>query len=251
MIIKYTQLTVLVHFKRNTLLSLLFVAVYFLFTLPSAFCQTKTAEQHQEFDRVYGLNPELYNGRKYYRDNYGALGHPYWINEEAFPATLSSEGQYYPDLRIKYELNKQFFILEFRDYHNALQMIILNDYAIDTVFINGAVFIKNSFVEIRNKFIQLVHSGYYSAYISHTKQFLYQGVGVQTGHKYSEEIKEHFLVSDNKVFIFKNKSGFLRVFKKEDRKEIKSFISSNNIKFRKLGDGQFKNLVEHCNQVHQ
>lgn len=241
----------LIHIKNIRIFSLPLISLIILLAVPSTYGQSKAAEQHQKFDQVYGLNPDLYNGRKYFRDNYGAIGHPYWIGEVALPARLTSGSKTYNNLSMKYELNKQFFILEFFDYNDAVQMIILNDYAIDTVYLNDAVFIRNPFEEINNKYVQLINTGYYSAFISCTKQFQYQSMGVHTGYKYSEEIKERFLVTENKVYPFRNKRTFLNVFEKGDRKEIKAFISSNKIKFKKLTDMQFKELTAFCNEAYQ
>lgn len=209
----------------------------------------KLTELHEDFDKAYGLNTHLYNGKKYYRENRDAIGHPFWIQEEAFSGSLSVSGRVYSDLQIKYELHKQIFILEYKEYSGAQQAIILNNQSIDSVMINERVFIKNPFGEIDNEFIQQVYPGKFSAYISHSKEFLFQNVGVQSGYKYSKEIKKPFIVINDNILAFGSRRSFLQIFPDQKRKEIKQYISSQRIRMKKLQDDQFRELIIVCNNI--
>ena len=157
----------------------------------------------------------------------------------------------YSNLQLKYELHEQLFILTYRDYNGVLQSIILNNHSIDTVIIDKHVFIKNPYTDINNEFIEQVYYDRYSAYISHSKEFFFQNVGVKTGHQYSEEIKKSFIITENKTYPFKNKKSFISIFPVQFKKQIKQYISSNHIKIKSMEVNQCVELAKFCNSIIQ
>lgn len=193
----------------------------------------------------------MYNGKKYYRKNLNASGHPFWLKEENFTGNIVLNGKMYSNLQLKYELHEQLFILTYRDYNGVLQSIILNNHSIDTVIIDKHVFIKNPYTDINNEFIEQVYYDRYSAYISHSKEFFFQNVGVKTGHQYSEEIKKSFIITENKTYPFKNKKSFISIFPVQFKKQIKQYISSNHIKIKSMEVNQCVELAKFCNSIIQ
>jgi len=220
----------------------------------NTFCfgQTGTVKEYRKMlDRTYGLDPLLYNGKKYYRNNLNAGGHPFWLREENFTGNIVLNGILYSNLQLKYELHKQIFILTYTDYNGALQSIILNNHSIDSVIIDKHVFIRNPSPDIDNVFIEQVYYDRYSAYISHTKEFFFQNVGVKTGYQYSEEIKKYFIITENKAYPFKNKKSFISIFPVQSKKQIKQYISSNHIKTKNMEVNQYVELAKFCNSIIQ
>lgn len=204
---------------------------------------------YENFDNTFGIDGHLYNGKKYYRNNPGAIGNPFWISEENFTASIAMQGRTYANLQLKYELHRQVFILSFSDHIGAMQSIILNNHVIDSVIVNERTIIKNPFAEIENEFIEQVFTGTYSAYISHKKEFFFQNIGAKTGHQYSEDINEKFIVREDKIYPFKNKKSFYKIFPDQNKKQIKQYLSTHHIKIKSIEFSQYDELAKFCNSI--
>jgi hypothetical protein len=203
-----------------------------------------------QYDSLYGLDPNLYNGIKYSTDHTLARGFPFWKEDKAIMADIVLAGKYYKNLNIKYDLYNQEFILEYLDQFGGLQQLIINRLKIDTVFVNNNLFIKNKFDEINVFFIQIIYEGKISCYNTLKKEYRFINSGILVGHEYSNEIIHQYLVREGKVFVFNNKSNFLKIFEPDQREPIRKYIKSNRIKLRRKIQTDLVNLCEFCSKLY-
>ena len=202
-----------------------------------------------QFDEMYGLNVLLYNGRKFFPDNNPAIGFPYLQSQDSFQADLTIEGKKFKDRRVKYNLVKQEFILFYQDYNGQPKQIILNESAIDTIKMDGRVFIQNKFTKINQDFIQIIYGGKLSCYIGHYKNFQYKTTGTDVGYEYSKVYHDYYLVIDDEVHPFKNKRTLVRIFPKGKRSLIKKYISLQHIRFKRISDQELKRIIMYCEEI--
>lgn len=205
------------------------------------------ASLRSEYDRYYGLDVLLHNGVKFRMDYKLHNGHPFWGIDNPFNAELVIKGKSYKDRSLKYNIEKQEFILIYKDYFGAEQQIVLNNSAIDTVKAEDILFIKNKFDEIKQNFIQEIYKGDISCYSARFKYLRFKGEKApKSGYEYSTENKFYFLVIDNIVNEFGNKRTFLKAFPKKTKPEIKRYLATGRIRFRNISDRDIKNLVSYC-----
>ena len=209
--------------------------------------KNSVSSSYQAFDNSYGLEPQLVNGRRYFRTNLHAEGHPFYHSEETFAAKVCVNGVCYPNTQLLYELNKGEFILAFHDNNDVPGFIILNKELIDSVVTGQVKFIQNPFNEIDNSFLQIIHDDSISAYASYYKEYIFQNVGAQTGYKYGETSISYYIEVAGKLQSVNSKRGLVRAFHKTNRKALNAYLTERKIKFKKITWQEIKTIVEFCN----
>jgi hypothetical protein len=201
------------------------------------------------YDQSYGLNTLLTNGKKYFPPDKPIRSHPFWKREEAFVGTITISGHTFTDQQLKYELNKQQFVLFYSNYNGQPGQIILNSLLIDSVRMENSLFIPNQNPEIHQPFVQLIRNGKLTCTIAWSKDFKLINTGQNAGYEYSQQHPLYHLNYKGSDYMFSNKSSFLRIFNQKERVFIRKYISSNHLKFNMMNDTNLRNLIIFCEQT--
>ncbi len=201
------------------------------------------------FDKLYGLDVLLTNGKKYFPDSNPAVGHPFWRSADSFVADLTISGRTFKDQILKYNLCKQEFILLYTNYNGQQGQIILNISAIDSVNSGMYKFVPNEYPEIRQQFVQEIHKGHLSCFIGWTKELKFNTMGPFAGYEYTKDSRINYLVYKESVYRFSSKSSFLRIFSSKDRTLVRKYISTNRIRFKKMDENSLKKLIGYCDKT--
>jgi len=221
-----------------------------LFVIRTSWGQNEPIDSlRADFDKLYGLDVLLTNGKKYFPDGNPVIGHPYWRSKIPFLADLTISGKTFKDQSINYNLNKQEFLLHYTNYNGQQGQIILNYSAIDSVNTGMYKFIRNVYPEIRQQFVQLVHQGHISCYIGWYKELKFNSLGPYAGLEYTKDFRMTYLVYNGTVYHFTNKSSFLRIFNLKERVSMRKYISSNQFSFRKMDENKLKKLITYCDET--
>ena len=201
------------------------------------------------FDKLYGLDVLLNNGKKYFPDYNPIKGHPFWRSKDPFIGDITISGKTFKDQQLKYNINKQEFILFYINFNNQEGQIILNPSVIDSVNIGVYHFVPNKFPDIDNKFIQQIHSGNYSCYVGWSKELQVNTAGSIAGYNFTNDYCIYYIVHKGIVHRFSNKSSFLKIFPANQRVMIRRYLASNYIKFKKIDDNSLRELVNFCEKI--
>ncbi|HAH25203.1 MAG TPA: hypothetical protein DCL77_15835 [Prolixibacteraceae bacterium] len=201
------------------------------------------------FDQCYGLDVILTNGKKYFPDSTPVVGHPYWKSKETFLGSLTISGRTFMNQQLKYELNKQQFVLFYTNYNGQPCQIILNNTAIDSVRTGDCLFVPNKNPDIHQPFIQLISTGNLTCYIVWNKELNLNTMGATAGYEYTKDYSRYYLTYKGSDYRFKNKSSFLGVFNRKEKVSIRKYISSNGLKFKRMADNDLKKLIRFCEQT--
>ncbi|MGQ7871308.1 hypothetical protein [Sunxiuqinia sp. sy24] len=231
-------------------LSLFFLL--FILSWGAAFGQSNWVDSlHTAYDQRYGLDMLLHNGEKYTSDVNPVKGHPFWRDDHGFVGDIYIKGEVFKTQNLRYDLNKQEFILNYIDYNQQTHQIVLNSSVIDSVRTDGICFISHSLPEIPQRFVQLVFEGQLICYISRKKDLNFESQGSNIGYHYTGEIKNYYLVFDDAARVFNRKGNFLKLFPKENRKELRTFLSSRQIDLKKITEKELKDLIAYCERIIQ
>lgn len=198
------------------------------------------------YDEAYGLDALLTNGKKYIPQNNAVKGHPFWKSEDVFPATITVSGRTFTHQWLKYDLNNQQFVLFYTNYNGQPGQIILHHPVIDSVRMENSLFIPNRHPLIRQPFVQQIHKGKLSCTIAWSKDLTLNNMGHQAGYQYSKQHAQYYLHYKESDYRFNSKSSFLRIFNPMERAEIRKYISSHHLKFKKMNDQQLRDLIIFC-----
>ncbi len=201
------------------------------------------------YDSLYGTDPLLFNGIKYFPEHTVTRGFPWWKDDRPMTADIVYSGRSYENLQIRYNLYSQQFILEYADRYGALKQILLNRLKIDSVFIEDGLFVKNRFSDIKAPFLQVIHEDKISCYFTLEKTYRFDNSGIDTGYEYSDEKLTSYVVKSGKAYVFNGRSGFLKLFQKDKRKLIRSYIKENGIKVGRRIPADLTRLCIFCNKL--
>lgn len=202
-----------------------------------------------EFDKLYGSDVILNNGKKYFPESTSAKGHPFWVGQEPFLADVTVLGKIFQNQKLKYNICTQKFLLIYSDLNGENYPVILNTPFLDSVRTEGVTFIHNSYQEIDQPFVQLIYKGKISCVASIKKDLDFNNIGVNTGYGYSREIREYYLIINDLAYQFNNKWSFLKNFSAAKRSVVRNQISIDKVKFKRIDDNKLKQLVEFCDHT--
>lgn len=202
-----------------------------------------------DFDKMYGSDVLLNNGKKYFPESKPVIGIPFWKSGDAFSADLTVSGKTFKDQRIKYNLYKQEFLLIYTNSNGQHGQIVLNTAAIDSINTGRYKFILNKYPEIKQPFVQLIFQGHLSCVIGWSKELKCNTMGANAGYQYSNDFHNYYLDYRGTVYRFSNSVSFLRIFSKNERIPIRKYISSNRIRFKKIDDNTLRKLISFCNET--
>lgn len=228
----------------------IFIIFYLLGIVCSSFGQSTPVDSLRvDFDKMYGLDVLLHNGRKYFSDNKPVKGHPFWRSKEPFLGDVTVSGKTFRNVRLMYNINRQEFILDYSDFNGQQIQIILNSEIIDSVKTGTFLFESRKYQEIKQPFVQLVYQKKLSCFIGWYKELNFNSTGNNVGYKYSDDNCIYYLIYKGVVYQFTNKSSFLNVFPVKERLLIRKYLSANRIKFKKLDEGSLKKLIHYCEEI--
>jgi hypothetical protein len=184
---------------------------------------------HVYLDEI-GNNAQIYHGREFIRNGQKAIGFPFYESDNMMTGTISYQGEIYPDRNLYYNLVSDQLIIN-NHAHNAL--ISLSPEKVDSFMIGSHVFVplyagKAGGLEKDGFYEQLV-SGEPALYARREKRLV-----VGTGSEETRYIQynSYFIHMNHEFSPVDGKSALLDVFKdRED--ELKKYIRSNKINFRK------------------
>lgn len=203
-----------------------------------------------DFDKLYGLDVLLNNGKKYFPDKNPIVGHAFWKSKDPFLAAVTISGRTFKDQWLKYNLDKQEFLLIYTNFNGQQGQIILNTSVIDSVNGRFFSFVPNKYPEIKQQFVQLIYQGRLSCYMGWYKELKISSInGIKSGYEFSDDFHKNYLVYRGAVYRFGNKSSFLRIFNKTERVSIRKYFSANRFTFKGLNDSTLKKLIAYCDEI--
>ncbi len=223
---------------------LLFVVYFVFFLVYTGSAQIEPIDSlHADFDKAYGLDVLLNNGRKYYPDSNPVTGHPFWKSEDSFRGKLTIKGKTFFDQQLKFNLHKQEFLLIYLNLNGQEGQIILNSEVIDSVRTGTVLFVPNKNPEIEQNFIQLIHHGKLDCFIGWYKELKFNRIGVNIGYMYTSDRRKYYLVNNGVLYPFTGKSAFLRIFEGIQRSAIRKYMSSKRFRFKNMDENELRKLI--------
>jgi hypothetical protein len=229
----------------------LVVVWFFSFVISCTFCQDIDSLKilRTNIDQKYGLDQNLVNGRKYIHQNPLAFGFPEWFQKKPFNGEIVISGIKYSNQSLRFNAYKQIFILNYKDYNSALKSIELNNSQVDTVKINGSVFIQNNNKDIPSAIVEIIAIDSISCFIAWRKDYSYNGGGLHPGFYYTDDIKLIYITYRDRLWLAKNKRSFLKAFSKGIRDSVRKYLSGQTNNFKEMNSHELKLLLNYCNDL--
>ena len=180
--------------------------------------------------RIANTQSPLYYGNEY-EGQQRATNHPFLINPSFTKTRLSYHQVVYPEAQLRLDLSKDALIVFSPDF----RQLVLFPENVDFAELHGKHIIYFRSDTLRGSpssgyYIQL-HSGICKVLEKNTATLLHQSEGNRLRYYYTFTTR-YFLLKDGVYYNIRNRRGLLKALSPY-KKELKRFISDNNLFFRK------------------
>lgn len=231
---------------RKTVLIYLFIFLsHFAFSQQSQVDSLKT-----EYDKKYGLDVLLFNGKK--SDAYYKIheGHPFWQKESSLRADLVIKDKKFYNREVNYNIEKQEFILNYENYYGAQKKLVINYSLLDSVFIGDKTFVRNNIPSLEQRYLQLIYKGKIQCYAEWYKPLeIKENVRSHSGLKYKKEFKHLYLIQKETIERINGNRSFLNAFPREYKAKIRKFMSVNDLRIKNISDENLKEILVFCENL--
>jgi len=200
----------------------------------------------------YGTNDFLVNGWKYYPEHFNAKGSPNFLNLSWTDGFLStSGGETFEGLALRYNLQMDEVVLRQTLSDGLPAFVMLNKDFISSFTIQSHTFIKANNLTPDMQimgYVEVVYSGGISLYLKHQKEFVGNYNANTPEGSFSKQKTTKYILINNQLVRVQKKKALLALFP-EHKKQIKKFMSSNKIRFKKATNPQLRKLLQYCDEL--
>ncbi len=194
-------------------------------------------------DRVYGLDQILYNGKKY---NYflppGTHGNQYLLSDDFAAGSVAIKGTCYHNLLLNFDILNQQLLLKYRDETGALNIIEVSKAWLEGFSLGTRQFEYLS-PEQSPRFFQVLGSGRFRILFYWRKNLDMVAAVGSSDFTFTAAIKDSYVLINGQLKPFRNRHGFVGLFERSHRQEIKGYLHRNKVRLHKAGDQVLADLI--------
>ena len=207
-------------------------------------------QEKARFDRTYGSDYNLLNGRQYFL-LYSNTSDPFLNGELAWPGRLVLNGVEYEGVPINYDLYQQAVILQFQSFTGEIRYLVLNREAVDEFALYGKLFRKVALPGEDEKYVQVIEYGDARFVISWKKNMNYTASMGTAHYNYTKASRRIYLEVGGGIHPAGTKSAFLEALDESRRTPVKQFMRKERIRIGRASDRQLLQLLEFCDQTEE
>lgn len=230
------------YFITNILRLFLLLLVFFSF-VPLAFSQIAKTP----FGELYGLNQELYNGRRYiYFPPLQTGGHQFLEKESFSEGSVSIRGKLYTDLLLNFDIYHQQLVIRYSNQLGATEQLIISDAWLQAFSFGGKEFKYLQMPDSSFKIAQVIGEKPFEILVFWHKDLSLDTKFGATNHSFSKALKKTMLRNNELMLGFKNKRNFLKLFPKDFQSDLKKYMRKQHFSFKKSSDEAIAELLLFC-----
>jgi len=239
---KKSYLISAIYFITNRLRLFLLLIVFFSF-VPLAFSQ----KAKTPFGELYGLDQELYNGRRYvYFPPLQTGGHQFLQSEGFSQGSVRLRGKLYTDLLLNFDIYNQQLVMRYLNQLGATEQLAISDAWLQGFSFNGMRFEYLEMADSSWKIAQVIGEKPFEILIFWTKNLSLDTRYGATNHVFSKAQKKTWLRNNELMQAFKNKRDFVKLFSKDFQSDLKKYMRKERFSFKKTSDESIAELLRFC-----
>lgn len=196
-----------------------------------------------------GTDNLLINGRPYSPSHPAANGHPYFQTKEWRPGIIYIKGNTYLADKLKYNLSTYQLIVKHQRPNGTLQKAVLSDLLVDSFRIEEHLFINRKLILSDDE------NGTYLEKIFTDKLSFYQLQKTVFNASFNNENPHGWFSNQKDVFYLLLNEGVHKITKPKQflscfpnhKTQIKKYMKTNKLKWKKMTKRQFSQLLKFCN----
>ena len=201
-------------------------------------------------DKVYGLDPLLFNGKYYtYFLPAGTGGTQFFGGSEFEKGLVVIRGVTYENLLLKYDVFNQQLILQYKTNSGADNQIVISDAWLESFNLGNTHFEMLAIQDSVKRIYQVLGSGPDRILYSWRKELTLDSRTGATNHVFSDSKKETYLLTGSRLLKYKNNRSFAALFIPSKQAALKKQLRLQRIKMQKASDWTINELINFCNTL--
>jgi len=203
----------------------------------------------QELDKAYGLDPMLYNGKKYsYFLPSGTGGTQFIYSQDFISGEMVVKGYCARGLDINYDIYNQKLLLRFNDETGASQILEVSEAWLESFRLGDAFFKLLAFND-EKRIYQVLGDGKYQVLYAWSKKLKLGDYAGHSVYTFSPPFKSRFVSIDGAIYPFNSNPGLIRNFPPGLKTVIKKYLKDNGIKVKKATDQAMADLINYISSL--
>lgn len=209
--------------------------------------QQDSGSFYNEVSQLYGSNQiPLVGMLSEYQPNQS--NHPFLFSTDYQNGSITIHNITYNDVQLRYNIYEQQLIVLYLDPHKTKYGIIPPVNFISEFSIGTSEFKKFCF-DGECSFYEVIHADTLSCLYSwHKKRSESHENRAYITYDYHSLKRRSYLVINKELFAYSGNSGFVKLFPKEHKKSITSYMKNNKVDVRRSDKTTISELVAHCQQ---
>ena len=221
------------------------LVILLLFVTADGFAQNSA----NDLDKVYGLDPYLYNGRLYTYFMPVHTGGTQFINSPDFePGSVTIRGKKYVNLMLNYDVFNQQLILQYTTGLGAVSQLIVSDAWLESFEMGDAHFEFLAIEDTLPQIYQVIGKGANIVLFSWSKELLLNDNSTAANYLFTKSKRESYLLRDNKLLRFKKNRSFIMKFARESQPALRKYLRQQKINVKKARYQVISDLMAYCNK---
>jgi len=229
---------------RFLFLIMLFIALFY---------PTKGANAQSSIsslDKVYGLDPVLYNGKIYsYFLASGTGGTQFLFDPDFTEGSATIRGITYDKLDLNYDVFNKQVIFQYEPREGGRKQIVLSDAWLDKFNLGNVHFEMLAIEDTIRQIYQVIGIGPYRVLYSWRKDLALDTHLGATNHVFSKPIRTAFLFEGGRLRKFKNNKSFVALFNPTGQTALKKYLRQKHVNLKKASDEVIIQLLNYCNSL--
>jgi hypothetical protein len=226
------------------------VICVFLLTFLISVSETVQCQQATlKYDKAYGLNQTLCNGKKY---NYflppGTKGHQYLLSPDYFTGTVTLKGKCFWDVALNYDILNQQLLLQYEVEPGAWNII-----EVSKAWLSGFSLGNRNFelLDLQQApcFYQVLGEGPVRILYYWRKNLKLEVAIGSSDYIFSPPIRDSYVLINGQLRQYRSKRSLISIFGPDHRQEIKNYLRRNKIKVNKSSDQKMAELINFIGNI--
>ncbi len=200
---------------------------------------------YNEVKEYYGVDPSLVNGRYFENTYFRDKGHPFFLTNEFSDGTILLNGKQYYNQKIMYNIYDQNIVLQSNNGNNSVAYLPPLDF-VNEFTIGSKLFRKYIMPDKSIALYEVVYDGNIKCLNYWSKNRSESDHASIMAHTYSDEKRKSYIYINNIHYKYNSTATFVKIFPKEQRKAIKTFIKSNSINVKFSQNDKMALLLSYC-----
>jgi hypothetical protein len=202
-----------------------------------------------DMDRVYGLDPLLYNGKKYsYFLPHGTGGNQFLLSADYHIGEVAIRGKKFEGVSINYDIYNQQLLLQYINESGAIDIIMISKAWLESFRVDNMLF---RYLSLNDgpRFYQVLGEGpFFILYYCRKDLKLDYANGTSNFTFSKPRISRYVLINDD-IYPFGNTRGLVSIFDPALKNRIREYIRDNGINLKKASDKTMTELINYIGNL--